>query len=126
MTSVVGRCTRTYYTRPTCKFGQTIQIIHYRYSHLHFKRKIGISSKTYTLIIQTHELDVRRGGGGGGGVEGDTDVRARRASGEGRKINKISILWVLLELLGLQNVSCLSKPTMNTCETISGHTCSVD
>ena len=50
----------------------------------------------------------------------------RRGVGRGRKIDKISILWIFLELLGLQNFSCLSKPTMNTCKTISGHMSSND
>ena len=57
------------------KSEQTVQVIHYRYSHLHFKSEMGISSgyiyvcffsqRTYTLIIQTFAREVRPGRGGG-------------------------------------------------------------
>ena len=103
---------------------------------MHFKSEMGIPSgyiylfvspRTYTLIIQTYELDVRRGEAGE--EEGiqmyEPDVR-RGGGGGLARIDKISILWVFLKLLGSHNFSCLSKPTMNTCETISGHTGSVD
>ena len=64
----VSRCMQTYYTGPSYKLGQIL----YRYSHLHFKSEMSIPSGyiyvcilpiTYTLIIQTYEPDVRRGGG---------------------------------------------------------------
>ena len=50
----------------------------------------------------------------------------RRGGRRGRKNDKIATLCVFLELLGLHTFSCLSKSAMNTCETISGHTSSVD
>ena len=41
--------------------------------------------RTYTLIIQTYELDVRRGEG-----RGNTDVRDRRASGSEEGSQKLT------------------------------------
>ena len=82
------------------------------------------SPRTYTLIIQTYELDIRRGKGRREyRCTSQTCVREWRGVA---KIDKISILWVFLELWGLQNFSCLSEPTINTCKTISGHTSSID
>ena len=65
---------------------------------MHFKSEMGIFSgyiyflsiyfyqeHIYTLIIQTYELDVRRGEG-----RGNTDVRDRRASGSGEGSQKLT------------------------------------
>ena len=102
---------------------------------MHFKSEMGIFSGYiyflfifFTKNIYLNYTDVGAGRASGRGEEGIQIYEPDVLQGvrRGQKNDKISILWVFLELLGLQNFSCLSKPTMNTCKTISGHTSSID